>query len=96
MAVSPTNEKSVQLSGGGGRIRTWGRIKRMYMVLNANVKREIKNKSGLMIWKHFGPVWLLIYGSAWLVRCRKGLFGCLYVDLGQVELMQDSSIVQTP
>ena len=44
--MSPTNEKSVQLSGVGGRIRTWGRIKRMYMVLNANVKREMKYKSG--------------------------------------------------
>jgi hypothetical protein len=50
----------------------------------------------LVIWKQFRPIWLLIYGLVWLVGCNKGLFGCLYVDLGQVELMQDSSIVLTP
>jgi hypothetical protein len=45
-------------------------------------KREIKYKSGLVIWKHFRPVLLLVYRSTWRMGCREGLFGCLYVDLG--------------
>lgn len=44
----------------------------------------------------YGHVWLGVYGSTWPVGFRKRLFGCLYVDLGQVPIMQNSSISLAP